>query len=167
MSALDGIILGITAGVAALLVYAAYSDIRTRRIPNWLNGALAILGLTFVAANVANGTVPTWGLYHGLAALCVFAAGIGLFALGLMGGGDVKMMGAFALIAGPNLALPFVLITTVMGGLVAFATLSIAKLRLTEGSGPETEATLTVPYGVAISIAGLWVLGKVLAPLFA
>jgi prepilin peptidase CpaA len=71
----------------ALLVWAAVVDVRSRRIPNWLTLSLIATGLFRAAMPDA----PV-GLGQGLAGM---GAGFGLtfilFALGAMGGGDVKM----------------------------------------------------------------------------
>jgi prepilin peptidase CpaA len=65
-------------------------DLRSMRIPNWLNGLIALLflpvGLIFLEPEAV-----AWRYAAGLA---VLAAGMTLFALGRMGGGDVKMLAA-------------------------------------------------------------------------
>ncbi len=67
------------AGVLAIaLLIAAFTDLRRRQIDNWLNAAIAALAQLGVA----------------LAAFVVLA---GLFALRMMGGGDVKLLTALAL----------------------------------------------------------------------
>ena len=81
--------------LALLLLVAAWTDLRTRTIPNPLNAAIALLA-------------PLWWWAHGLPlwpdiawqvglAILVFALFAGTFAIGMMGGGDVKMIGALAL----------------------------------------------------------------------
>jgi prepilin peptidase CpaA len=75
-----------------LLLAAMVWDLRRMRIPNGLNGALALLflplGLAFLPLEAV-----AWRYAAGLA---VLALGYALFALGKMGGGDVKMLAACA-----------------------------------------------------------------------
>jgi prepilin peptidase CpaA len=60
------------------------------------------------------------------------AAGVGVFAVaallwrrGLMGGGDVKLLGAASIVVPPGLAAPFVLAVTLAGGLLAMTYLAL------------------------------------------
>jgi prepilin peptidase CpaA len=80
-----------------LLAWAAVVDIRTRRIPNWMTGALVISGL------VQSG-LAYWSLTTGQA-LAGLGVGFGLtfilFAIGAMGGGDVKMFAGIGAWVGP------------------------------------------------------------------
>lgn len=103
----------------ALLATAAYTDVRSYRIPNWLTGFGILVGLL----------LSVWNVKHPLHDL-LFAFGgiaVGLFALlplylvRMLGAGDVKLMamvGAFLGLPGTLHALAFVLVT---GGLVAIA----------------------------------------------
>ena len=78
-----------------LLVSAGIEDARSRNIANWKNAAIALLAPAWWWAN---GLVP-WpdaAIQLGVASI-VFVFFIGAFALGQMGGGDVKMLGALAL----------------------------------------------------------------------
>jgi prepilin peptidase CpaA len=73
-----------------LLTWAAALDLRSRRIPNWLVAAIATAGL--MQSLTAGATVPPMQAAYG------FFAGVGLtialFALGALGGGDVKLLAA-------------------------------------------------------------------------
>lgn len=133
--------------LAALLAAAAWHDLRRRIIPNRLNLAIALgAPLMWWADGLA--LWPDVAVQLALAA-AVFAAFAGLFALGWMGGGDVKMIGALALWL-PLVQLgPMLMLTAVAGGLVTLATLAWSR-----GGRPE------VPYGVAIALAGLVCLGE-------
>jgi prepilin peptidase CpaA len=153
MQAAFAIDTGIYLAVAIVLVLAAIEDIRTRRISNRLS--LVILAL--FAARVTSALVQEAGILDAAvwplaSALAVFMVGLSLFAVRLMGGGDVKLMAATALFAGPELGLAFILYVTVAGGFVALATLIYGKLQT-----PDVRERLKVPYGVAISAGGLWV----------
>jgi len=81
--------------LALLLVWAGIEDARTREIANWKNALIACLAPVWW---VANG-LPVWpdmAIQLGVA-LIVFAVFAGCFAIGQMGGGDVKLIGALAL----------------------------------------------------------------------
>ena len=81
--------------LAAALLACCWWDLKTRTIPNWLNLAIALLAIPFWSAT----GLPLWpdmALQIGIAfvAFWVFAAA---FAMGAMGGGDVKLIAALAL----------------------------------------------------------------------
>ena len=100
--------------VAALA--GAVSDVRTRRIPNALVGALFVAG---VATNAIGGWKPA--AVSVLIAVAVLAAGTFLFSLKLIGGGDVKLLAAAAGTLGYPACVVFVLCTLVCGGVIAVA----------------------------------------------
>lgn len=78
-----------------LLVLAGIEDARTRNIANWKNAAIALLALPWWWAN-GLALWPDIAIQLGLASL-VFGLAVGAFAIGQMGGGDVKLLGALAL----------------------------------------------------------------------
>src|SRR3712207_6818335 len=83
------------AALGALLMIAAVGDARRFVIPNWLCATVAALSLPYWWAS--GGTLwPGYALQIGLAAAAL-AALAALFAAGLMGGGDVKLIAALAL----------------------------------------------------------------------
>jgi prepilin peptidase CpaA len=135
--------------LALMMVAAAISDIRSRTIANGLNAAIAILAVPYW---FATGLIP-WpemAMQGGFAAI-VFAVFVGLYMVGGMGGGDVKMIGAVALWVPPMLLLPMLMIMAIGGGLLSLGMLVEQKWR---GRAEPPE----VPYGVAIAAAGLWML---------
>ena len=143
------IALGLMALLAALMIAAAISDLRSRSISNGLNGLIAMFAIPFwIATGLA--IWPDVPLQIG-AAFAVFLAFAGLFALGAMGGGDVKMIGAVMLWIPLPLFLSTLMVMAIAGGLLSGAMLIDLKLRRRK-QPPE------VPYGVAIAAAGLWAL---------
>jgi prepilin peptidase CpaA len=80
-----------------LLLAAALIDARQRRIPNWLTGALALTGLlqSFTPIHAC----PVWASFAGLFA--GFALMVGQFAVGGLGGGDVKLLMGLGTWVGP------------------------------------------------------------------
>jgi prepilin peptidase CpaA len=137
--------------LAIMLLIAAISDFRTREIPNKLNIAIAVTApLAWWAADLA--LWPTIAYQVG-AALAVFAAFIGLFAIGGMGGGDVKLIGAVALWIDYRLIFSLLLVMALVGGVIAAVMLIHKKITKSEG-------TSEVPYGIAIAIAGFWAINQ-------
>lgn len=132
--------------MGALLLSAGIQDVRSREIANWKNAAIAVLA-------------PLWWLAIGLdpwpgmavqlgVALLVFALFVGAFALGQMGGGDVKLIGALSLWLAPLHLLDMLLAMAIIGGALTLAMLIEHRVR-------RSEDAIEVPYGVAIAIAGL------------
>src|SRR3954447_18459214 len=89
-------------------------DVRTRRIPNVMSGSALALG---VGLNTL--AFGADGLGASLAgAGIVIAILLAPFALGGIGGGDVKMMAAVGAFLGPQLAVIALLVGMVLGGIV-------------------------------------------------
>ena len=146
------IVLLLGVGIFAVV---AYGDIRTRRIPNEM--IVAILALA--AVRVAMDGDPRAGLYTLAAASALFIATFLLFWRGLLGGGDVKLIGATALLVGYHNLFEFLFVMSVSGALIAVAVLARDRLGRRQAT-PATEdqeisARLSVPYGVAIAAAGM------------
>lgn len=140
--------------LAVLLLAAIWTDLRTRSIPNGLNLAIALLAVPFWWAS----SLPVWPemvLQIGVA-LLVFALFAGAFALGAMGGGDVKMIGALALWLPWQAVLLMLVVMSLAGGVLTMAMLMRRRLA-------RTDAAIEVPYGVAIAFGGLWVIAPVLS----
>lgn len=157
-------------------LYASYVDYRERRVPNWLNGALAGGGV------LAQCVYFGWtGLGDSLAGLLL---GFGLliipWAMHGMGAGDVKLMAAIGAWFGPWLTLlgfgAGVLIGGVMAGIMivvggkmrqAYANLGIIVTKCMRvetafsdfGSVRSFGGTTTLlPYGIPLTIGSLGVL---------
>jgi prepilin peptidase CpaA len=143
-----------------IFAVVAYGDIRTRRIPNEM--IVAILALA--AFRIAMDGDPRAGLFTLAAAAGLFVSTFLLFWRGLLGGGDVKLIGATALLVGYHSFFEFLFVMSVSGALIAVAVLARDRLGpRRETAAPATEdqelsARLTVPYGVAIAAAGIVVL---------
>lgn len=156
--------------VAGLLIIAAASDARRYLIPNWISVGIIALFLPYALLNPIG---VNW--LGGLAtAAAAFAFGLGLYALRLMGGGDVKLIAACALWAGPALIAPFLLIVSAAGGALAGGLLTarwIAARRRRNAPSGEVETGDTplmrqkVPYGLAIAAGGIFLLARHLTAL--
>ena len=149
--------------LAVVALAAAAWDVRARRVPNALTGALAVLGV--LLAGVTRG-LPGAGI-----ALAILAAGLVIgtvaFGRGWFGGGDVKLIAAGCCGLVPAQAADFLIYTGLCGGLLALYALATSQwmatmlitLRL-----PETGKRL--PYAVAVAggAFSLWV--AILCPAF-
>lgn len=155
----------IVAAAGAFMLTAAVSDIRHRRISNRLNLAAAATGLILQAVLVGTGGV--------LAGLVGLGAGLGVlfipFAMGMIGGGDVKFVAAVGAFFGARVTMIGLAIGVTLGGLVGAVSL-IRSGRLASGmrsvaadlaclaSGvrpttlKDSDAVETVPYGVLLAL---------------
>jgi prepilin peptidase CpaA len=166
------------AGFLALMILAALEDIRTRRIPNWLTGSVAALYPLYALA--APASVAWFGALG--AGMLVFLLGWLLFARGIMGGGDVKLITAVTLWAGIEHLALFAAVTSLSGGILGIASLirerwgwrlaplasfGSATIALPGRQGrslpdaaeeaPDqgTVTSPTLPYGIAVAAGGL------------
>src|SRR2546430_2125666 len=89
-------------------------DLRTRRIPNVISGTGIVLGAALNALYYG----PTGLLWSLLGAAFVVAVLLAPFAVGGLGGGDVKMMAAVGALLGPRLALEGLVVGMAIGGIV-------------------------------------------------
>jgi prepilin peptidase CpaA len=132
-----------------ILVIAAVIDVRTFTISNRLNLAVALLAPLYWWS-VA---LPVWpdAAVQLAAAAIVFIVLAGAFYLGMMGGGDVKLAAALALWFSPPEILKFLVVMSIVGGVLTLGILAAHRLRSKEGR-PK------IPYGVAIACGGLVIL---------
>ncbi len=108
------IMAGLAILACSLLFYAAMHDLAARTVPNWLSVALFCIG---VGTRLADHT-----LINGLIiSASTFAILFVLWVLGGMGGGDVKLWAASALLIPPLLhpELNFLLAVVLFGGVLA------------------------------------------------
>jgi prepilin peptidase CpaA len=154
------------AGAVVVATAACVTDLRSARIPNALTVFAAVVGLV-AHATWPQGLGAATSLGGAAAGLLVF---LPFFALGGMGGGDVKLMTALGAWLGWPRILPAALTIAVVGGVVAvLVALSRGYLRQalrnirgllqlwwTTGMRPEPTLTLThdraprLPYAVPV-----------------
>lgn len=137
--------------LAGLLLWAAIDDARRRIIPNWLTATVAIGAIGWWWANGL--PIQPDILLRVAFAIGAFLVFAGLFALGAMGGGDVKLIAAVALWLTPFQLLRMLVWMALLGGVLTVAMLVRARIRRDKGT-PE------IPYGVAIVAATLFVLAN-------
>ncbi|WP_423140573.1 prepilin peptidase [Parablastomonas sp. CN1-191] len=211
---------GLLAGLAIALLVAAFTDLRRRQIDNGLNALVALAApLYWWAAGLGwSGAAIQVALAVG--AMAVFTL---LFARGLMGGGDVKLLAALALWLPPLSYFQLLFMMAIVGGAMSIVAgarnldlapeetgkrrlaviaaalwllLTVYVVRVMNGAAPvdfgalgaplgaigavlvpclliavfgvllsgarviarRQKSKLPVPYGLAISVAGLWLL---------
>lgn len=132
----------IAVAASILLLIACYHDVRHRRIRNWL--PLAVTLVASVKWLAAGELVPALSAAGAAGFVLVFSAL--LFCQGWIGGGDVKLLSATAFLLGAPEALPLLLLTAIIGGIMAIAVLCYLRQR---GDTPG------LPYGVAIATAAI------------
>ena len=145
----DPIKYGLLALLALALVIAAFTDLKSRTIGNWLTGAVALGAPVFWWASGMS-VWPDIAIQLGVG-LVTFAVLAILFAIRAMGGGDVKLLTALALWIEPTFFLQLLVMMALVGGVL---TIIFGAFYMVRGEREK----LAIPYGVAISIAGLWVL---------
>jgi prepilin peptidase CpaA len=110
--------------LVTVALVGGFTDLRTRRIPNWLNLSGLILGIGLnvfcLQSQGFKSAVAGFGL-----ALLIYAP---LFLIRAMGAGDVKFMAAIGAIIGPQNWLTIFLTTAILGG-VASLCLIVARGR--------------------------------------
>jgi len=127
---------------------AAIEDLRRRQIPNWIplaaiGGGLAI---AFRDQGWSGAGSSLLGLVAGFGVFFVF------YALGAMGGGDVKLMAGFGAVLGWSRIWEASLWTAAVGGLIALIAISVSLFR--RGAPAKTNAN-AIPYAPAIAL-GSW-----------
>jgi prepilin peptidase CpaA len=152
-----------------ILTVVVERDVRMRHIPNELALAIASLGLFRLI--IAHDWVTA--ILTLAAAVAVFAGAFFLFWRSVLGGGDVKLVAATALLVGHHDLSRFLILMSLCGAALALLTLAQGKqgLRLWQISRSLTLPTETavesrealpsqsnVPYGAAISAAGAMIL---------
>lgn len=145
--------------VFPLMVMAAgISDFFTFKIPNWLNALIALSVIPFVVYLGMPLEVFAW---HVVAGLLFFVIGLGLFAGGLIGGGDAKMLAACALWIGWDRLMEFGVITVLAGGALVMAMTAWQFLSTRKDAGLLAWAKSflgkqpQLPYGIAIAAGSI------------
>ncbi len=158
--------LGSAGHSAALLGIASLNDIAARTIPDLVPLGLVVIG---IAVRFADGNAAA-----ALAvSAAVFVAGAVCWRFGFLGGGDVKLLAACAWLVPPALVPQLVLLTAIVGGILAC--LYLALNWMARASRPPTCAMrprslagrirraewwrirrrAALPYGCAIAVATL------------
>jgi prepilin peptidase CpaA len=143
----------------ALVITAALRDVVSYTIPNWIS--LALVAAFPVAALAQGLPLASMGFAFGIG-FAALIAGMAMFALGWIGGGDAKLFAAAALWLGYPAVVTYLAVTGVAGGALAVGLLTLRSdyVRPFVLSGPPwflrlAEPGENVPYGLAIAIGAL------------
>lgn len=144
----------------AAMAFAGAMDLLTMTIPNRIS--IVLIGAFAVAAAMMG--IGWWALAsHIGAGLLMLTVGIGMFAMGWLGGGDAKLLAATALWLGFDHLLPYLLLAGMAGGalslLILFYRRLLPPLWLTRQGWAMNlhHAKTGIPYGIALAAAGLHV----------
>jgi Flp pilus assembly protein protease CpaA len=147
-------------------IAAAYVDVRRRRIPNALSYMIGSLGLLRILL-AGDPVTAGWTL---AAAAGVLVVAFMFFWGGTFGGGDAKLLTGAVLLIGYHDLFEFIFLMSLFGGVLAVAILigdrlipKVRRVRQRAAVGDAAAAARrdvwpTVPYGVAISTAGMIIL---------
>ncbi len=169
------------AGMAALLARSVWTDISELRIPNTVCAGMVLLWAAYAATKLAAGGDPL--ILHSIFwAFVVLAGGFVIYCLGWMGAGDIKLISALALWAGPVLLPTFLLVTALAGGAISLGYIgfrcAVRRLSVTPHlasfiprrwiSLVDAQTGAQIPYAPSIAVGAsviLWTLSQgLLAP---
>jgi len=141
---------------SGFLIAAAISDFSHLKVPNTLCACLAAAGLGAVWMQGPGALAVAMGI-----GLSVFLVGWVLFALGIMGGGDGKLMAATAIWLSPVALADFAVLIALFGGALAILILVVQRSQSAQVylvavwmerlAAPRPP----VPYAIAIAPAGI------------
>ena len=154
LSAMDGLLLG-------ALAHAVWTDVRWRRISNWMTYAVAAVGLVAhaVSGGAAGLATSASGLALAVALLVVPCR------LGAMGMGDLKLLAAIGALEGPRFVLGALLYAALAGGALAAAILIRRAAQRGVRRVPRP-GQVSMPYGPALAAGALCALAeRTLGPL--
>jgi prepilin peptidase CpaA len=152
---------------AAALLFAALHDVAFRTIPDWVPGAVAADGVLL--------RLLDHQLWSALACgLSVFALAAFCWSRGWLGGGDVKLLGATAVLIPPAMVPGYIAAVSLTGGALALLYLLLERIVPTPGhccpasllrrvlvvECRRIRRRTSLPYATAISAAALLMLAK-------
>jgi prepilin peptidase CpaA len=159
-----------TLAILVLAVLAAGSDLAYGRIFNWLTVSMALFALVY--SFMSQGFSGLGNSFLGiLAGLALYGW---MFWIRVLGGGDVKLLMAFGAWGGAHYALDVAVFGVVLGGIMSLVWLTLKgrignfckrayrfllslAVRELEVEKFEVDRKVTMPFGVPIAIAAVWV----------
>lgn len=143
------------------MVFAAVSDMLSMTIANRVS--LLLVAVFTIAAPLAGMAWVDYG-WHFAAAALVLTVTFSLFALGVMGGGDAKLLAATSLWMGFSVELmQYLVYASLIGGLMTLLIMIYRSSPLSTLTGNNiflrhfADAKVGIPYGVALGISGLMI----------
>ena len=155
----------VPAGAGVLLLATAFHDVALRTIPNAASAAVVMIG---IAMRIQDG----WIIASLLTAIVVFSAAVLCWQRGWMGGGDVKLLAATALVVPPPQVGELLVLIAICGGVLGFAYLVLSWVVHVAPPGQPCGALRRIlraerwricrgaplPYGLAIAFGGITLL---------
>ena len=144
----------------ALMAYAAFSDLFTMRISNWL--VIAVGAAYFALALVVQLDWAAIG-WASVTAAATLAVAFAFFAFGWIGGGDAKLIAATVLWTGLDLLLQYLIYAALLGGALTLVILLLRRYPLPPRLASQAwlerlhDAKTGVPYGIALAVAAILV----------
>jgi prepilin peptidase CpaA len=149
--------------VYLLLSYTVITDVKFRRIPNWVCLQIFLCFAVYFIF-IQDFEMGSEGFLSALIALAML---LPLFALKVMGGGDVKLISVASMWVGADQFILFLSLTALLGGLIAlfylirfyvancllFVPIAGAKLSELVTRGPQS-----IPYAIAIVCAAQYLM---------
>lgn len=139
------------AALIALCAIGAWLDLTQRRIPNWLCCLTALVGLAVAVWLDGLGGLGSHAL-HMVAALIV---GMGLFAMGGFGGGDVKFYAGVAAWFALRQGLLLLLCVALSGMVLLIAWFIYRRMKGIPLRPQKGEPMDGLPYGIAIGAGAI------------
>ena len=136
--------------LVALLAIAAIEDAVRLRISNYISSA--ILAGAIAAALIAGAELSLWQNVAVFVGLLV--VGTPIFAFGVMGGGDIKLLAATGLWFDFSGALLMIISVFIAGGLLALVLLAVRLMKWSDATRERIVMLRKrggIPYGVAIA----------------
>lgn len=127
-------------GIFICLLLVCYSDIKHRKIPNYLTALTAVFCILLSYFN--NG-------FDEYSVIIASIVSILLWRLGIFGAGDSKLIIALSFAIAFNSMLYFFVVTLLFGGILVVVDFVYYKIKKVEG-------IRALPYGVAISFGGIF-----------
>jgi prepilin peptidase CpaA len=142
----------------ALMAYAAFSDLFTMTIANWIS---IVLVAAFVAIALLAGLPAVTILMHLACGLSVLAITFVLFAFGQVGGGDAKFAATTAVWLGFEHLAEYGLIASLLGGVLTLGLLGFRRLPLPVWAQGRAwidrlhDRKVGAPYGITLAVTGV------------
>jgi prepilin signal peptidase PulO-like enzyme (type II secretory pathway) len=138
VTAIENVVVGLYAGV---LITATWTDLRARRIPNWLTVPATLLALVWAATQEYLMSALVGALFGAF----VFILPMFLYGPGMAGGGDVKLAAFVGAVLGLSGAITALFLAGVVGAVVVLAGLATHRI----------ERRQKIPFGPFIAIGGV------------
>lgn len=134
----------------AMLAGCIFSDVKWRRIPNFLCLGILLAGIAEVMLDT-----PEVMFGRILISVALFVGGLALHQKQILGGGDIKLLAALSIFLAPMELRLFLLLTLIAGGFVGLFYMGIGFLRRLKDK--DAPLVSNVPYALAIVVGFIFI----------